>query len=42
MLKVWQNIAIPIKSRIFATEKDYEYGRKGNIGKEYKTATCCK
>ena len=42
MLKVWQNIAVPIKSRIFATEKDYEYGRKGNTCKEYKTATCGK
>ena len=42
MLKVWQNIAIPIKSRIFATEKDYEYGRKGNTCKEYQTATYSK
>ena len=42
MLKVWQNIAVSIKNRTFATDKDYEYGRKGNIGKEYKTATCCK
>ena len=35
MLKSWQNIDVSIKNCIFATEKDYEYGRKGYTGKEY-------
>ena len=35
MLKVWQNIVVSAKNRILATEKDYEYGRKGYTGKEY-------
>ena len=35
MLKAPQNTLDTKKNRIFATEKDYEYGRKGYTGKEY-------